>query len=151
MLGFVPFNFPRARIFMGDVGSQFCGFVMGVLGVAAARFESVEMSFLLVPCLLSGVLFDVAFTLARRALAGERVTKPHRGHLYQVAQRSGMDARWVAIVEWAFAAIGGIVCITFIHTPPSLKPLVPLLLIPPQLVWLAYVTGRARRADLGRW
>ncbi len=50
LVGFLPFNFPRARIFMGDVGSQFCGFVLAVLGVAAARFERVEMSFLLVPC-----------------------------------------------------------------------------------------------------
>src|ERR1700728_3501609 len=64
--GFLPFNFPRARIFMGDVGSQFCGFVLAVLGVVASRFEGVELSFLLVPMLLSGVLFDVAFTLVRR-------------------------------------------------------------------------------------
>ena len=50
LAGFLPFNFPRARIFMGDVGSQFCGFVLAVLGVAASRFDAVEMSFLLVPC-----------------------------------------------------------------------------------------------------
>ena len=92
LIGFIPFNFPRARIFMGDVGSQFCGFVLAVLGVAASRFESVEMSFLLVPLLLSGVLYDVAFTLGRRILAGERVTVAHRGHLYQVANRAGMTA-----------------------------------------------------------
>ena len=85
--GFLPFNFPRARIFMGDVGSQFCGFMLAVLAVVASRFEGLQMSFLLVPMLLSGVLFDVGFTLVRRAVAGERVTAPHRGHLYQVAQR----------------------------------------------------------------
>ncbi len=54
LLGFLPFNFPRARIFMGDVGSQFCGFVLAVLGVAAARFGEVELSVLLVPMLLFG-------------------------------------------------------------------------------------------------
>ena len=69
--GFLPFNFPRARIFMGDVGSQFCGFMLAVLAVVASRFQGLELSFLLVPMLLSGVLFDVAFTLARRA-AGRR-------------------------------------------------------------------------------
>ena len=136
---------------MGDVGSQFCGFVLAVLGIAAARFDAVEMSFLLVPCLLGGVLFDVAFTLVRRALAGERVTQPHRGHLYQVAQRSGVDARWVAVTHWGFAALGGIVCIAFVHAPSSLKPVLPLLLLIPQLVWLGVVTARARRAGIGRW
>ena len=86
--GFLPFNFPRARIFMGDVGSQFLGFMLAILAVAASRFDGVELSFLLMPMLLSGVLFDVAFTLVRRAAQGEAITRPHRGHLYQVAQRS---------------------------------------------------------------
>jgi UDP-GlcNAc:undecaprenyl-phosphate GlcNAc-1-phosphate transferase len=151
VVGFLPFNFPRARIFMGDVGSQFCGFVLAVLGVAAARFEAVEMSFLLVPCLLGGVLFDVAFTLARRALAGERLTQAHRGHLYQVAQRSGVDARAVAVVHWGFAAAGGVVCILFVRASPGQKVVLPLLLLVPQLSWLGYVAARARRAHIGRW
>ena len=40
LAGFLPFNFPRARIFMGDVGSQFCGFMLAVLGVVASRLET---------------------------------------------------------------------------------------------------------------
>ncbi len=151
LAGFLPFNFPRARIFMGDVGSQFCGFMLAVLGIAAARFETVEMSFLLVPCLLSGVLFDVAFTLGRRAACGQRLTEAHRGHLYQVAHRAGMDARIVAVLHWAFAALGGVVCLLFVAAPSRFKPLLPLLLLPPQLVWLGLVVRRARRAGLGRW
>jgi UDP-GlcNAc:undecaprenyl-phosphate GlcNAc-1-phosphate transferase len=149
--GFLPFNFPRARIFMGDVGSQFCGFVLAVLGVAASRFDAVEMSFLLVPMLLSGVLFDVAFTLVRRTLAGEQITEAHRGHLYQVAQRAGMDARAVAMLHWGFAALGGLACLWFIAAPGVLKPVVPLLLLVPQVAWALYVAARARRAGLGRW
>jgi UDP-GlcNAc:undecaprenyl-phosphate GlcNAc-1-phosphate transferase len=151
VLGFLPFNYPRARIFLGDVGSQFCGFVLAVLGVAAARFDRVEMSFLLVPMLLAGVLFDVAFTLVRRALAGEPVTQPHRGHLYQVAQRSGMDARAVAAVHWGFAAFGGLVCVAFVHATPTAKALLVPLVLVPQLVWLFYVVLLARRAKLERW
>ncbi len=151
LAGFLPFNFPRARIFMGDVGSQFCGFVLAVLGVAAARFERIEMSFVLVPCLLNGVLFDVAFTLVRRAFAGARLTEAHRGHLYQVAQRAGMDARLVAVIHWGFAALGGLLCLWFVAAPSGLKPLLPPLLLVPQLAWLLLVARRARRAGLGRW
>jgi UDP-N-acetylmuramyl pentapeptide phosphotransferase/UDP-N-acetylglucosamine-1-phosphate transferase len=151
LIGFLPFNFPRARIFLGDVGSQFCGFILAVLGVAAARFDAVEMSFLLVPCLLSGVLYDVAFTLVRRALAGERLTQPHRGHLYQVAHRAGMDARWVAAAHWLFAALGGVVIVAFVHAPAGGKMWLPLLLLLPQLAWTAQVSAMARRAGLGRW
>ena len=151
LVGFLPFNFPRARIFLGDVGSQFCGFVLAVLGVAAARFERVEMSFLLVPCLLNGVLFDVALTLVRRALAGAPLAQAHRGHLYQVAQRAGMDARRVAMLHWGFAALGGIDCLAFIQAAPAFKPLLPLALLVPQLLWTGYVVARARRAAIGPW
>jgi UDP-GlcNAc:undecaprenyl-phosphate GlcNAc-1-phosphate transferase len=151
LIGFLPFNYPRARIFMGDVGSQFCGFILAVLGVAAARFDSVMLSFLLVPCLLSGVLYDVAFTLVRRALAGQRLTQAHRGHLYQLAQRAGMGAHWVAGLHWAFAALGGLICIAFVHAPGLGKVVLPLLLLPPQLIWTGVVVVLARRADIGRW
>ena len=151
LVGFLPFNFPRARIFLGDVGSQFCGFMLAVLGVAAARFDAVPLSFLLVPLLLSGVLFDVAFTLVRRVLAGQTITRAHRGFLFQVAHRAGMDPRLIAMLHWGFAAIGGLVCIGFEAVPGMAKVLLPLLVLPPQLAWLAYVTVLARRAGIGRW
>jgi UDP-GlcNAc:undecaprenyl-phosphate/decaprenyl-phosphate GlcNAc-1-phosphate transferase len=151
LLGFLPFNFPKARIFMGDVGSQFCGFMLAVLAVVASRFDGVELSFLLMPMLLSGVLFDVGFTLVRRALAGEAVTQPHRGHLYQVAQRSGVSAAGVTLTHWSFAIFGGACCLLFIAVPSAYKPLVPFLTVLPQLVWVWFVVRGARVAGLRRW
>jgi UDP-GlcNAc:undecaprenyl-phosphate GlcNAc-1-phosphate transferase len=151
LVGFLPFNFPRARIFMGDVGSQFCGFTLAMLGVAAGRFEKVEMSFLLVPMLLSGVLFDVAFTLVRRTLAGMPPVHAHRGHLYQVAHKSGMSATAVALVHWLFCALGGLACVAFILAPSPLKPFIPLGLLVPQLMWLGVVAGIARRTTPSPW
>jgi UDP-GlcNAc:undecaprenyl-phosphate/decaprenyl-phosphate GlcNAc-1-phosphate transferase len=150
-IGFLPFNFPRARIFMGDVGSQFCGFVLAMLGVVASRFDGVELSLLLVPMLLSGVMFDVLFTLIRRTLRGERLTAAHRGHLYQVAQRAGMPAVAVALVHWGFAIWGGLCCLIFIAAPSPAKPFIPLLVLLPQLIWLAVVIGRAHAAGISRW
>jgi UDP-GlcNAc:undecaprenyl-phosphate/decaprenyl-phosphate GlcNAc-1-phosphate transferase len=151
LAGFLPFNYPRARIFMGDVGSQFCGFMLAVLGVAASRFTGIQLSFLIVPMLLSGVLFDVAFTLVRRALAGERITEPHRGHLYQLAQRAGVPAHAVAAAHWGFAAFGGLCCLAFIEAPPWWKPEVALLPLLPQLAWLVFVRERAQHAGIRVW
>ena len=151
LAGFLPFNFPRARIFLGDVGSQFCGFILAVLGVVASRFEGVALSFLLVPMLLSGVLFDVAFTLVRRALAGERLTLPHRGHLYQVAQRSGLSVPVVTFVHWGFAAFGFVCCLVFVAAPANLRLYVPALTLLPQMTWLGFVAKWARRAGIERW
>jgi UDP-GlcNAc:undecaprenyl-phosphate/decaprenyl-phosphate GlcNAc-1-phosphate transferase len=151
LAGFLPFNFPRARIFMGDVGSQFCGFILAVLSVVASRFDGVELSFLIVPMLLSGVLFDVAFTLIRRAFAGEPLTEPHRGHLYQVAQRSGVPAVDVTLVHWGFALFGGICAVAFVVAPSPAKPFVPLLTLVPQLCWVIFVVDRARRSNVVCW
>jgi UDP-GlcNAc:undecaprenyl-phosphate GlcNAc-1-phosphate transferase len=151
LLGFLPFNFPRARIFMGDVGSQFCGFMIAVLGVVASRFEGASLSFMLVPLLLSGVLFDVAFTLLRRLLAGENVTRAHRGHLYQVAQRSGVPAVTVTLIHWGFAVFGGLCGVVFLLVTGEWKLVALAMTVPPQLAWLGFVVWYARRKGLERW
>jgi len=149
--GFLPFNYPRARIFMGDVGSQFCGFVVAVLGVLAAGFGAQTLSVLLVPMMLLGVMFDVAFTLVRRFVAGDRLTEAHRSHLYQVAHRSGMAAWAVALVYWAMAAWGGLCAEAFAVAASAWKPAVLMCSVVPQLVWLPFVIVGAKRAGVTRW
>ncbi len=151
LIGFLPFNLPPARIFMGDVGAQFCGFVLAVLGVVAARFETVELSFMMVPMLLAGPLSDVAFTLARRMIAGLPVTRPHRGFLFQLAQRSGMPDLAIAAVHWGFALFGGVCILAFLRAGPLLKPVISLLPLAPQLAWLGYVRWRSLKAGIAGW
>ena len=146
--GFLPFNLNPARIFMGDVGSQFLGFMLAVLGVAAARLDAAQLSFLLVPRLLVALLFDTGFTLLRRAAMGERVSAPHRTHLYQMAQRSGLSARRVAAIHWGFALFHVALAFAFLRLDPALKPLVILPPLGLQLLWLAYVLRRTRAAGL---
>ncbi|ONG49732.1 UDP-phosphate N-acetylglucosaminyl-1-phosphate transferase [Pseudoroseomonas deserti] len=146
--GFLPFNLNPARIFMGDVGSQFLGFMLAVLGVAAARLDAAQLSFLLVPLLLFALLFDTGFTLLRRAAMGERVSAPHRTHLYQMAQRSGLSARRVAAIHWGFSLFHVALAFAFLRLEPALKPLVILPPLGVQLLWLAYVLRRTRSAGL---
>jgi UDP-GlcNAc:undecaprenyl-phosphate GlcNAc-1-phosphate transferase len=148
LLGFLPFNLHPARIFMGDVGSQFLGFMVAILAVAAARFDAAEVSFMLVPLLLFGLLFDAAFTLMRRAAMGLNITAAHRTHLYQMAQRSGMGVRQVAAVHWGFVLAHGVLAWAFIGLTPAIKPLVLAPALGLQVIWLAYVRARMRRAGL---
>ncbi len=147
--GFLPFNVAPARIFMGDVGSQFAGFLLAVLGVAAAGFEDSQVSFLAVPLLLCGLLWDAAFTLLRRALAGEKVAEAHRSHLYQMAQRSGVPTRAVAGAHWGFALLGAALALLMLALPPAQKPLVVLPALLVQLAWTVWVLRRMRRAGIG--
>jgi len=83
--GFLPWNWARAKIFMGDVGSGYLGYVIAVLGIAAAREWEVG---LIVWAMLTLIfLADTAVTLVRRAFRGERVYTAHRQHAYQWTAR----------------------------------------------------------------
>jgi UDP-GlcNAc:undecaprenyl-phosphate GlcNAc-1-phosphate transferase len=147
--GFLPFNVHRARIFMGDVGSQFAGFMLAVLAIAASRFDANQVSFLIVPLLLFGLLFDAGFTLLRRAAMGERLGEGHRTHLYQLAQRSGMAVRDVAAVHWGFTLFHAGLAMLFVALPASLKPLVVVPALAVQGAWLWHVARRMQAAGIG--
>lgn len=87
-VGFLPWNWMPARIFMGDVGSGFLGFVFATLALASERAGAVP---LLAWMILLGVfVFDATITLLRRALRGERWYHEHRSHAYQRAVQSGL-------------------------------------------------------------
>lgn len=85
VLGFLFWNFPPARIFMGDGGSGFLGITLGVLSLQAAW---VAPQFLWSWLILLGVfIVDATFTLLRRLLRGDKVYEAHRSHAYQYASR----------------------------------------------------------------
>lgn len=147
-LGFLPFNLHRARIFMGDVGSQFAGFMLAILAVAAAGFEHSQVSFLIVPLLIFGLLFDAGFTLLRRAVMGERVGAAHRTHLYQMAQRSGVPVRVVAGLHWGFTLFHAALAVWFLNVSAEMKPWVGAPALAVQIAWAGYVLMRMRREGL---
>lgn len=88
VLGFLVWNFPPARIFMGDVGSGFLGMVLGLLSLQAIWVSLNLFAGWLI--LVAVFVTDATWTLLRRLLRGERVYEPHRTHAYQhAAQRCG--------------------------------------------------------------
>lgn len=87
VLGFLPFNFPRATVFLGDVGSGALGYWLAALALWAWSAGLFSLPQLLV--LNALVLIDGLATLAWRMLAGKRWWRGHREHLYQWLVRSG--------------------------------------------------------------
>lgn len=83
--GFLCWNFPPAKIFMGDAGSGFLGLILGLLSLLMAwQYPQLLVSWLI----LLGVFWvDATMTLLRRLLRGERVYEAHRSHAYQFAAR----------------------------------------------------------------
>ena len=99
-LGFLPWNFPRARLFLGDSGSGAIGFAIGALvAIVAAAGGAVALALALFP--LSAFLIDAGLTLARRILRRERWWQPHVTHAFQhAARRHGHPRVTVAFGLW---------------------------------------------------
>lgn len=83
--GFLFWNFPPAKIFMGDAGSGFLGIVLGALSIQAAWASADMLWGWLI--LLGVFIVDATFTLFRRLLRGDKVYEAHRSHAYQYASR----------------------------------------------------------------
>ena len=108
VLGFLPFNAPRARIFMGDVGSGALGYLVAlVLGVWMGRRPAAEWWVALLP--LGAFLLDSGLTLASRMLRGERWWLPHVEHAYQRwSRRSGSHMRpTLGYLGWTLLGCAG--------------------------------------------
>lgn len=93
--GFLCWNFPPARIFMGDAGSGFLGLILAVLSLQAAWFKA---ELLWSWAILLGVfVVDATLTLLRRLLRGDKVYEAHRSHAYQYASRQFAGHRPVTL------------------------------------------------------
>ena len=87
VLGFLRVNYPKAKIFMGDVGSIFLGYILGGLIIYSVTLK--ELSIFQSLMLTSLFLFDATYTLIKRGLQGKKVWKAHREHWYQRLNISG--------------------------------------------------------------
>jgi len=105
VLGFLRFNFPPARIFMGDTGSATIGFLFATLAVVG---EQRDVPAFLTIIILGAVLGDAGLTLLRRMIRGEKITLPHKTHYYQRLTTLGLSHKQVTILEYLIATLLGI-------------------------------------------
>lgn len=117
VLGFLVYNFEPARVFMGDGGSQFLGFFVGIVAIRSSQKGPTAIA-ILVPLLALGLpLLDLGTTIARRALRpGEngnrsvfdvvrRVTRADRGHLHHNLLEQGLTPRRAVLALYAVAVM----------------------------------------------
>ncbi len=107
VLGFLIWNWPPAKIFMGDVGSGFLGFVFAVLAIWSENSGAVP---LLIWLLLLGVfIVDATVTLIKRMARGEKLYEAHRSHVYQLAVQAGYSHKQVTLTVLLINIMLGIV------------------------------------------
>ncbi len=101
-LGFLPFNLPRARIFMGDAGSMFLGFTFAFfIFILSDNLET----FVCLAMFLCTFYADATVTIAFRLSRNENLTKPHRNHLYQYLTNEMKLPHWNISASYAAAQL----------------------------------------------
>ncbi len=113
--GFLYFNFPPARVFMGDAGSIPLGYLAAALGYAGWVEGVWPLAFPLL--VFSPFVLDASLTLLRRLFRGEKIWQAHRSHYYQRLVRMGWSHRRLAVSEYGLMAIAGISGLVVINHP----------------------------------
>ncbi len=107
--GFLPYNFHPAKIFMGDTGSTFLGFVLACISVQGIMKMYALIS-VAVPVLILGLpIFDTLFAIIRRALTGKPIMSPDRGHLHHRLLDMGFSQRQTVTILYTLTSI---LCLT---------------------------------------
>lgn len=147
-LGFLFYNFPKARIFMGDVGSQFLGFIFAALAVLAMKNEFGQISFWVMPILFFHFIFDTSYTIVRRLRAGDVVTEAHRSHLYQLVNQLGWSHPKVSLLYAGMCFAQGAAAIWFVGASSTEQSLIFLVLFFLHSLYLFVVRRAARNKGL---
>jgi UDP-GlcNAc:undecaprenyl-phosphate/decaprenyl-phosphate GlcNAc-1-phosphate transferase len=123
--GFLAFNFPPARVFLGDAGSVPLGFLAGALGLQGVTAGAWPGWF---PVLaFSPFIVDATATLVRRLAAGERFWRAHRSHYYQRLVLGGWSKRRLAMRAWALMVLVGASALAALERPPMVQCVIIIL------------------------
>ena len=123
---FVPMNFPRSRIFLGDVGSYFLGSWCAVCVVLGVRAGIPPVS-MVAPMLAIGG--DATWTILRRARRGEQLMVAHRDHVYQRLVRHGWPHAASTLAVLTVGVLGSLVGLAVVESDVGARSVAALLLL----------------------
>ena len=110
-LGFIPYNMNPAKIFMGDTGATFLGYILATLSVTGL-FKMYAIISFAVPFLILGVpIFDICFAFLRRIAKGQNPMKADRGHVHHRLIDMGFSQKQAVAISYMLAAILGLAAV----------------------------------------
>ena len=125
-IGFLPYNLNPAKIFMGDTGSTFLGFILAVMSIQGL-FKFYTIISFAVPFLMLGLpIFDTCFAFIRRIANGQSPMHPDRSHVHHRLIDMGFNQKQAVAVLYIISAILGL-CAVVLTTSGELKAMLLLL------------------------
>ena len=143
-IGFLIFNWPPAKIFMGDVGSASLGFIFA----AAAVLFVPTMPWWVIPLLLMHFIVDTSFTMIRRLLGGENITQAHRSHIYQLLNRSGWSHTQLSLLTIMLSILQGAAAVISLLLEQTQQIVVLVSFVFVYLITALFVFNDAKRRGL---
>lgn len=117
-LGFLPFNFNPAKIFMGDTGALLLGYMLAVTSVSG-MVKSVAAVALAVPVFALGLpIFDTAFAIIRRYINKKPIMQADKDHLHHKLMKFGLNQRQTVLIMYFISMLLGIVAVIIADTDP---------------------------------
>jgi len=104
VLGFLPFNFNPASIFMGDTGSMFLGYMCGTMILMFGQFSAVKW-FLAAIIMFGLPMMDTLLAIVRRKLNGKKIFSPDSNHFHHFLIKRGLSVRRAVLLSYGIAAI----------------------------------------------
>lgn len=127
-LGFLPFNFNPAKIFMGETGSAFLGFTLGVISIQGTLKSYTAIS-IAIPLLVLGLpLFDTLSAIIRRVVSGKSIMQADRGHLHHKLIDMGLSQRQSVVVMYTASGALGL-CAIVLADRGTLSAIILLLAV----------------------
>lgn len=142
-LGFLVYNFYPAKIFMGDTGALFLGYMISILSLLG--FKNVTMLSLIIPIIILGVpISDTFFAIIRRLLNKSPISAPDKSHLHHCLLRSGFSHRQTVLLIYGMAAMFSLAAFIFSQATirGALLVILVLLLVIELLVEKVGLVGR---------
>jgi UDP-N-acetylmuramyl pentapeptide phosphotransferase/UDP-N-acetylglucosamine-1-phosphate transferase len=147
-MGFLVYNWPPARIFMGDGGSAFLGAFYGMQSVVAALSTSIPLPVLVLP--FANFILDTTFTLLRRMFRGETWYQAHRSHFYQRMTGLGMTHKKVTSIELLVVIASCAVAAACIPAGPATRIALAVSVVAGIACGGLWVRGKERTPEPGR-
>lgn len=128
-LGFLPYNFNPAKIFMGDTGALFLGFMLSYISVEGIMKSAAALT-IIVPVLILGVpVFDTTFAMVRRKLSGKKIMQADKGHLHHRLLALGLTQKQTVLILYAISVIFGLLAIVVSEVDAKTGFFISLLVI----------------------
>lgn len=128
-MGFLYYNFNPARIFMGDSGSMFLGYMLAGISIIGAVKCAATIA-LIVPILALGLpILDTAFAIVRRYRGGVPIFKPDKGHLHHRLLDLGFTQRQAVLLMYVISALLGLSAVALTEVSPQFAILIVGLVV----------------------